>query len=88
MGRAAARRSANVSCNGLQIAPQNTFRKSFTERSAAAARRRRRITGRAAAARRRRRRITGSAWKNFLGTAHTDGQTLLPLYIRFRPRKG
>jgi hypothetical protein len=41
---------------------------------------RRRITGRAAA--RRRRRITGSAWKNFPGTAHTDGQTLLPLYIR------
>jgi hypothetical protein len=56
-GRTAARRSANVSCNGLQIAPQNTFRKSFMERSAAVARRRRRrrITGRAAARRRRRR---------------------------------
>ncbi len=69
-GRAAARRSANVSCNGLQIAPQNTFRKSFTERSVAAARR-------------RRRKITGSAWKNFPSTTHTDGQTLLPLYIRY-----
>jgi len=51
------------------MASQNTFRKSFTERSAATARR-------------RRRRITGSAWKNFPGTAHTDRQTLLPLYIR------
>jgi hypothetical protein len=68
-GRVAARRSANVSCNGLQIAPQNTFRKSFTERSATAAKR-------------RRRRITDSAWKKFPGIAHTDGQTLLPLYIR------
>ncbi len=40
------------------------------------------VTG-TAATRRRRRKITSSAWKNFPSTAHTDGQTLLPLYIRY-----